>query len=184
MTTGGKFWETLVMAQMLKALKKEPGAFNGEDGKADGVKSKLAQKLKAPLRRLKTGGKPEVNEPSPISHRPVFAARNVPQGVALTGEDSTRHHRARPKRAKHERRETRSHKEQQYGISAREKDAEFLKHGPPELTRLYKPLSINMSKTRKRGDEKMEYYGRYQFEELDFSGTLFFIGLSPMAIEI
>lgn len=169
---------------MLKALKKEPGASNGEDGKADGIKSKLAQKLKAPLRRLKKGGKPpEANEPSRITHRPVFAARNIPQGVALTGEDSTRHHRARPKRAKHERKETRSHREQQYGISAREKDGEFLEHGPPELTRLYKPLSINMSKTRKRGDEVMEYYGRYQFEELDFSGTLFFIGLDPTVLK-
>jgi hypothetical protein len=171
------------MVQMLKALKKEPGASNGEDGKADGIKSKLAQKLKAPLRRLKKGGKPEANEPSRITHRPVFAARNIPQGVTLTGEDSTRHHGPRPKRSKHERRESRTHKEQQYGNSAREKDAEFLKHGPPELTRLYKPLSINMSKTRIRGDEVMEYYGRYQFEELDFSGTLFFIGLGPTVLK-
>ncbi|KFY78560.1 hypothetical protein V499_02304 [Pseudogymnoascus sp. VKM F-103] len=157
---------------MLKALKKEPGASNGEDRKPNGIKSKLAQKLKAPLRRLKTGGKLEENEPSRIAHRPVFAARNVPEGVAVTSEDSTRHQRARPKRAKHERRETRRHKEQQYGISAREKDAKFLSHGPPELTKLYKPLSINMSKTRKRSDEEMEYYGRYQFEELDFSDEI------------
>ncbi|OBT66833.1 hypothetical protein VE03_04052 [Pseudogymnoascus sp. 23342-1-I1] len=160
------------MAQILKALKKEPGASNGENSKAGGIKSKLAEKLKAPLRRLKKGGKPEANQPSQITHKPVFAARNVPQGVALNGEDSGRHYRAKPKKAKHERRETRSHREQQYGISAREKDAEYLKHGPPELTKLYKPLSINMSKTRKRRDEEIEYYGRYQFEELDFSDQI------------
>lgn len=160
------------MAQILRALKKEPGASNGEDGKADGIKSKLTEKIKAPLRRLKKGGKPEANQPSQVTHKPVFAARNVPQGVALNGEDSSRQYRAKPKRAKHERRETRSHREQQYGVSARERDAEFLKHGPPELTDLYKPLSMNMSKTRRRRDEQIEYYGRYQFEELHFSGTL------------
>lgn len=161
------------MAQILKALKKEPGASNAEEGKAYGIKSKLAEKLKAPLRRLKKEGKPEKNQPSQVMHRPVFAARNVPQGVVLNGEDSGRHYQERHKKEKHERRETRSHREQLYGISAREKDDEFLKDGPSELTKLYKPLSVNMSKNRKRRDEEIEYYGRYQFEELDFSGTLY-----------
>ncbi|KFY55186.1 hypothetical protein V496_07086 [Pseudogymnoascus sp. VKM F-4515 (FW-2607)] len=160
------------MAQILKALKKEPGASNAENDKADGIKSNLAEKLKAPLRRLKKGGNPEANQPSQVTHRPVFAARNVPQGVVLNGEEKGRHYRARHKKTKHERRETRSHREQQYGISAREKDDEFLKNGPPELTKLYKPLSLNMSKTRKRRDEEIEYYGRYQFEELDFSDQI------------
>ena len=162
------------MAQILRALKKEPGASYGEDVKSYGIKSKLTEKIKAPLRRLKKGGKPEANQPSQITHKPVFAARNLPQGVAPNGEDLSRQYQAKPKRAKHERRETRNHREQQYGVSARERDAEFLKHGPPELTGLYKPLSLNMSKTRKRHSEEIEYFGRYQFEELDFSGMLSF----------
>ncbi|KFY16359.1 hypothetical protein V492_01401 [Pseudogymnoascus sp. VKM F-4246] len=156
----------------MRGLRSESGVSNGEDGKVDGIKSKLAEKIKAPLRRLKKGDKRDENQPPQVTHRPVFAARNVPQGVALNGEDSSRHYRARPKRAKHERKETRSHREQQYGLSARERDAEFLSHGPPELTKLYKPLSINMSKTRTRRDEEIEHYGRYQFEELDFSNQI------------
>lgn len=167
---------------MLRALKTDPGASNGENSKANGVKGKLAEKIKAPLRRLKQRGKPQANVPSQVTHRPVFAARNVPQGIEITSEDSRRRHQPRPKRAKHERREeTKDHREEQYGVSARERDDEFLKHGPTELTRLYKPLSMNMSKTRKRCDEEIEYYGRYQFEELDFSGRLFcsFLPLIP-----
>lgn len=162
------------MARIPRAPKNEPGASHGEYGKAEGIKSKLTEKIKAPLRRLKKGDKSEATQPSPAIHRPVFAARNVPEGVALNGEDSSQHYRAKPKRPKHERIEKRNHREQQYGVSARERDEEFLKHGPPELTSLYKPLSLNMSKTRKRHDEEIEYYGRYQFEELDFSGTLHF----------
>ncbi|KFY27476.1 hypothetical protein V493_03460 [Pseudogymnoascus sp. VKM F-4281 (FW-2241)] len=157
---------------MLKALKKEPGASNEEDGNASGIRNKFAHKITAPLRRLTKGGKHDENPPSQATHKPVFPARNIPQGVSLDGEDSSRHYRARPKKTKHEKRETRNHREQQYGISARERDAEFLKYGPTELTRLYRPLSINMSKTRKRRDEDIEYYGRYQFEELDFADKI------------
>lgn len=168
---------------MLRALRKDSGASNEEDSKADGIKSKLAEKIRAPLKRLKKGGKPEA--PQRATHKPVFAARNIPQGVALNGEASGRQYQSKPKRRKHERRETRTHREQQYGISARERDAEFLKHGPSELTSLYKPLSLNMSKTRKRPEEQIEYYGRYQFEELAFSSTfVLFLSLIPGPIEI
>jgi aspartyl-tRNA synthetase len=52
--------------------------------------------------------------------------------------------------------------------NARKRDEEFLRHGPPELTKLYKPLSMNMSKHHK-GD-CIEFDGRYNFEELDFDG--------------
>lgn len=40
------------------------------------------------------------------------------------------------------------------------RDQVFLDEGPEELTKLYKPLSMNMSKTR-------EYGERFAFKDLD-----------------
>jgi len=44
---------------------------------------------------------------------------------------------------------------------ARIEDEQFLQHGPPALTKLYKPFSMNMSK---RWDQEK----RILFKELDF----------------
>jgi hypothetical protein len=47
---------------------------------------------------------------------------------------------------------------------ARIEDEKFLREGPPQLTKLYKPFSMNMSKTRGTQD-------RVLFKEIDFKGT-------------
>jgi len=50
---------------------------------------------------------------------------------------------------------------------ARIEDEKFLREGPPQLTKLYKPFSMNMSKTRGTQD-------RVLFKEIDFKGKLIF----------
>jgi hypothetical protein len=161
----------------LKAFKKDSKASHGEEDKTRGVKSKLVEKIKAPLTRLKKGVNPQPASQPPVIHKPRFAARNRPQDGRFNIGDLNQHYPSRPKRAKSESKGIRQSNDPIYRTAAREKDEEFLKHGPPELTSLYRPLSINMSKTRKGGEEGIEYYGRYQFEELDFSGMQLFATL-------
>lgn len=48
---------------------------------------------------------------------------------------------------------------------ARMNDERFLAEGPPELTKLYKPLSMNMSK-------RWDHEARVRFADLDFASKL------------
>ncbi|KFX93200.1 hypothetical protein O988_06936, partial [Pseudogymnoascus sp. VKM F-3808] len=155
---------------MMRASKKERNASNELDGKAEGIGSQLAEKLKAPLSRLRKGNNPGSNPPPSAMHKPVVAVRDGPQEVRFNAEDSNSHQPTISERAKGEGKAIRKSNDEKDKTAARENDDHFLKQGPPELTTLYKPLGMNMSKTRNKGEERP--YGRYQLEELEFSNMI------------
>jgi hypothetical protein len=154
--------------------KSDQSDMTSENDEGPGPKLPLVM-LKAPLGKLKqiatrSQSNSAASETSQSSasetHHPRFTVRNGPHAMDKNGEPPVRRHSGGRKSAKSESKATRKSESWRQINSTREKDEEFLKNGPPELTNLYKPLSMNMS--QRRENQGLEHSGRYQFEELDF----------------
>lgn len=134
--------------------------------------------LKAPIEKLKDiASRSRSNSPtsqpstSPPSerHLPRFPRWTRPDTKDTKDKDAeapVRRDQGGRKRAKSESHVRKKRQSWRHIDTIREKDEEFLKNGPSELTSLFKPLSMNMSKRRE--NEGKRHSGRCQFEELDF----------------
>jgi hypothetical protein len=165
---------------MRKTLKNESNASTKLEGKAEGIGSHLAQKVKARLSWPRKGNNLEPNSSPPDMHKPIVAVPDGSQEMRFNAEDSNSHHPTTAERENGESKAIRKSNNEKDKDTAYQKDDKFPKQGPPELTNLYRPLSMNMSKTRKEGEEAIESCGRYQFEDLDFSSMQFLATLKPM----
>jgi hypothetical protein len=137
--------------------------------------------LKAPLDRIwRSNSSPR--PPSPSTHKPIYQVINK---SGLPGQDSTEqsekphHHDSQRSGIKNNAKAGQKSENSKRVSTDRYNDEEFLKNGPEELTSLFKPLSMNMSKRRELVD--LERRGRWMFSEIDFDSMFSYLVMTTWA---
>jgi hypothetical protein len=150
---------------MKRALKKESTASQKPDGKAKGNGNPLTEKIKAQFESVRKGNNPGSASPLPGMHDLGFVEQDGSQGMRFNAEDLKSLQPTTFERKNFESKAMKKSNDEKFKSEARAKDDSFSKQGPPELIKLFRPLSMNMSKT----EDENELNERYQFGELDFS---------------